>query len=520
VLFDRRQALEVALDARRELVALGLQQPELSLLARPGTRLAGPRACPADETWPLRGDEDDDRCREQGDEEPAHASILDSRPRTVASGLRYSRGLRVAVLSVLAVLAAALHPGGARAAEQTLVFRSAAITIPGYGVAQSYQLVPSPSFDGYVTSMSADVVDAKGTSVPITRVMLHHVVFAKLGTPDATCSTFRDYDNRVSSVPVERFYGAGEERATLELPPGYGYPNRGSDHWGLVYMLMNHKPATRTVYVQYTVRYVSGESLTPVRPYWLDVRNCRADPIFDVPGTGPMFSTFSRSVTFTMPESGRIVAAGGHLHGGGLRLDLTDDTCGSRLFTSEPTWGLPLVKPVVHEPGPKHMTEVSTAAGIPVSAGDRLRLTAVYDNSRPHTRVMGIMLVFVAPGPVAHCGPAPALPRDPLSHPSAPPRVTIPLFRQPVGPWERVLAAQVGDFAYSAPRVVLRRGSTFRWRFAGPSRHDVTLASGPVGFSSPSVASGSFSFRFTKPGVYRLYCSLHPTTMTQIVTVR
>jgi plastocyanin len=424
------------------------------------------------------------------------------------------------VLSVVAVLAAAFHSGGARAAEQTLVFRSAAITIPGYGVAQSYQLVPSPTLDGYVTSMSADVVDGNGASVPITNVMLHHVVFAKLGAPDTTCTTFRDYDNRVSAVSVERFYGAGEERAKLQLPSGYGYPNRGSDHWGLVYMLMNHKPETRTVYVQYTVRYTSGETLTPVRPYWLDVKNCRADPVFDVPGTGPLFSTASRSVAYTMPESGRIVAAGGHLHGGGLRLDLADETCGTRLFRSEPTWGLPLVKPVVHEPGPKHMSEVSTAAGIPVSAGDRLRLTAVYDNSRPHTRVMGIMLIFLAPGPVTKCAPVPALPRDPLSHPSAPPRVTIPLFRQPVGPWESVLASRVGDFAYSAQRVVLQRGATFRWQFAGPSRHDVTLATGPVGFSSPSVASGSFSFRFTRPGVYRLYCSLHPTTMTQVVTVR
>jgi plastocyanin len=428
--------------------------------------------------------------------------------------------VRFAVLAALAALAAGFHPGGARAAEQTLVFRSAAITIPGYAVAQSYQLVPSPAMDGYVTSMSADVVDANGMSVPITNVMLHHVVFAKLSTPDATCSRFYDYDGRASPVPVERFYGAGEERATLALPAGYGYPNRGSDHWGLVYMLMNHKPVTRTVYVQYTVRYATSETLTPVRPYWLDVKNCRADPIFDVPGTGPLFSTFSRSVTFTMPESGRIVAAGGHLHGGGVRLQLSDDTCRTRLFTSEPTWGLPLVKPVVHEPGPKHMTEVSSANGIPVSAGDRLRLRAVYENSRPHTRVMGIMLVYLAPGPVARCAPAPALPADPLSHPSAPPRVTIPLFKQPVGAWQRVLASWVGDFAYSAPRVVLHRGATFRWRFAGPSRHDVTLANGPVGFSSPSVASGSFSFRFTRPGVYRLYCSLHPTTMTQVVTVR
>jgi hypothetical protein len=423
-------------------------------------------------------------------------------------------------LAALAVLAAVFHPAGARAAEQTLVFRTAPITIPGYGVAQSYQLVPSPVFDGYVTSMNADVVDTSGASVPITNVMLHHVVFGKIGAPDATCSRFRDYDGRVVPLPVERFYGAGEERATLDLPAGYGYPNRGSDRWALVYMLMNHRPVTRTVYVEYTVRYAAGETLTPVRPYWLDIRNCRADPIFDVPGTGRMFSTVSRSATFTMPESGRIVAAGGHLHGGGLLLDLTDDSCGTRLFRSEPTWGLPLVKPVVHEPGPKHMTEVATANGIPVSAGDHLRLTAVYDNSRPHTRVMGIMLVFLAPGPVSRCAPVPALPADPLSHPSAPPRVTIPLFKQPVGPWQRVLSSWVGDFAYSEQRVVLHRGTTFRWRFAGPSRHDVTLANGPIGFSSPSVSTGSFTYRFTKPGVYRLFCSLHPTTMTQVVTVR
>jgi plastocyanin len=277
---------------------------------------------------------------------------------------------------------------------------------------------------------------------------------------------------------------------------------------------------TRTVYVQYTVHYASGETLTPVRPYWLDEHNCIADPIFDVPGSGKLFSTFSRTATFPLAEGGRIVAAFGHLHGGGVRLDLTDDTCGTRLFRSEPTWGLPLVKPVVHEPGPKHMSYFSTTNGIPVSAGDRLRLTAVYDNSRPHTRVMGIMLFFLAPGPVAKCAPVLPLPPDPLSHPSAPPRVTIPLFKQPAGPWERVLASWVGDFSYSAQRVVVRRGSTFRWRFAGPSLHDVTLANGPVGFSSPAVVNGSFSFRLTRPGVYRLFCSLHPTTMTQIVTVR
>ena len=423
-------------------------------------------------------------------------------------------------IALLGALAAALFPSNASASEQTLVFRSAPIVVPGYGVAQSVQLVPSPTADGHVTAMSADIVDETGASVPITTVMLHHVVFAKLGARDATCSQFTDYEGNALTYPVERFYGAGEERATLDLPSGYGYPNRGTDRWGLVYMLMNHKPVARTVFVQYTVRYSTGERLTPVRPYWFDVRNCRADPIFDVPGTGPLFSAVSRESTVTMPESGRIVAAAGHLHGGGLRLELTDDSCGSRLFTSEPTWGLPLVKPAVHEPGPKHMTTFSTANGIPVAAGDRLRLTAVYENSLPHTRVMGIMLVYLAPGPVAACEPVPALPADLLSSPSAPPRITLPLAREPVGPLRSVLSSWVADFRYSAQRVVLNSGSTFRWRFAGPSRHDVTLANGPVGFSSPSISSGSFSRRFTVPGTYRLFCSLHPTRMTQVVVVR
>jgi plastocyanin len=60
----------------------------------------------------------------------------------------------------------------------------------------------------------------------------------------------------------------------------------------------------------------------------------------------------------------------------------------------------------------------------------------------------------------------------------------------------------------------------FTWRFRGSVDHDVTLASGPVGFASPSMQRGSFSYRFTKPGTYRLFCSLHPARMTEIVTVR
>src|SRR5262249_7810172 len=254
---------------------------------------------------------------------------------------------------------------------------------------------------------------------------------------------------------------------------------------------------------------------------WLDVRNCESDPIFNVAGHGPLFSTYSKHVDYTMPESGVLVAGGAHLHGGGLKVSLTDRSCAGRtLFTSYPTWGLPVIKPVMHENGPKHMTTFSTPAGIPVAAGDRLRLTATYENSLPPTGVMGIMLVFLAPKPVAHCARLPDLPPDPESRPGTPPRVILPLLRQPTGAVKHVFGTWLENFSYGAQRVAIKRGTTFRWTFRGPDRHDVTLASGPVGFASPSRSHGSFRFRFTKPGVYKLFCSLHPTEMTEVVTVR
>jgi hypothetical protein len=429
---------------------------------------------------------------------------------------------RVARIAVVTAFLALLQPASALAETLTLTLRAPnPITIGPYGVVQGEALVPSPNVDGHVVGMSATLVDAAGVELPIQNVMLHHVVFAKVGARDYTCSNYAGYDGRTRPAFAERFYGLGEERTEITFPPGYGYANRASDLWGMVYMLMNHRNVRDTVYVQYTVRYVVGEPLVSVKPVWLDVRNCQADPIFSVPGTGPMFSTYAQQADFVMPESGRLVAGGAHLHGGGLRLELRNETCGQRLFTSEPTWGLPVIKPVMHENGPKHMSTFTSAAGIPVAKGDRLRLNAVYENSLPHTRVMGIMIVFLAPDSVPACGPAPALAADPLSSPSAPPRVVLPLLRQPRGPLFRdLLATWAGDFRYGHQRLSLPRGTTFRWRFLGRERHDVTLASGPVGFASQSRSAGSFSFRFARPGTYRLFCSLHPTQMTQVVTVR
>jgi plastocyanin len=220
-----------------------------------------------------------------------------------------------------------------------------------------------------------------------------------------------------------------------------------------------------------------------------------------------------------MPESGRLVSGGGHLHGGGVRVELRNATCGTKPFESLPTWGGPVPRPILHEPGPTKMSAFRSTAGIPVAKGDTLRLAAVYDNSAPHTRAMGIMLLFLAPDAVQGCGATPPLELD-LGRPGAPPAFSMPLPRAPQGPVSKAASTFVGDFRYGAERILLRRGTTFTWRFMGAFEHDVTVIGGPVGFSAPWTKTGVFKHRFTKPGTYRLFCSLHPTRMVQEITVR
>lgn len=67
------------------------------------------------------------------------------------------------------------------------------------------------------------------------------------------------------------------------------------------------------------------------------MRNCTSDSQFTVPRTGGPGSTWTEPWSFPMPESGVLVAAGAHLHGGGMKLALDDVTCATSLFTSRST---------------------------------------------------------------------------------------------------------------------------------------------------------------------------------------
>jgi Stress up-regulated Nod 19 len=452
-----------------------------------------------------------------------------------------------------------IAPAAAPAEVRTDTFDVGPLTVGGYEVQQSFAVAPHPNLGaaehGFITRMEVDVVDENGTPIPIQRLMLHHIVFANLSRPDETCQSITGFDGTLNpGLARERFFAAGEERARMTLPPGYGYRLDDSDFWGLLYMFMNHRAQTDTAYIRYTTTTVTGSDAAQIKrvdPYWLDVRNCHADPIYNVPGNKGPGSTHTRSYELAMPQSGRVIAGGGHVHGGARMLTLSQPDCGDReLARSEPTWGAPdhpfyNVKPILHEPGPINMTAFGTQSGFPVAAGQRLRLDSLYDNSLPHTRVMGIMVVYVDPDDPGDrtddvapgCAPLP----DDVGYVGGnelgrggPIPYRIPLtglnengdavtIKNPPGKIERMRSGStlfVGDRFFVNRNVKVKRGARLTWSFGTEQLHNVTLANGPIGIGSDNLdGDRTFEQELRKKGNYRFFCALHPVEMTQRVKV-
>jgi plastocyanin len=469
-----------------------------------------------------------------------------------------------ALAGALAVTAFAPSPAGATV--QTVSERFKLPTIGGFDVRQDIEFgVPRPDESlGRIVRMEADIVNENNDPIPITQLMLHHIVFINTGRVDQTCDDVTGFDSLVSPFPMrERFMAAGEERQKMVLPDGYGY-DPGPYGWAVLYMVMNHKPDANTdAYIRYTMTYDDDPSLESVTPWWLDVNNCNADPIYNVGGGGKDDSKNVRTRDFALTDppfddsGGRVVAAGGHVHGGAYRLKLSQPDCGNRtLFTSEPTWGeadhpFYTVRPILHEPGPIHMSAFKSETGFAVESGESLRLSSVYDDSQPHTRVMGILIAYVAPDPTVTDSCAEPLPTDVVESTEPPPgRATpvpfeIPLVAEdddaeggyveiehPPGKLKRVRSGtkiEVSDAAaFSKPNVEIEKGDRLRWEFTNSrsNLHNVTLANGPRAIGSPNLSvdesdsSRTFERRFRTPGTYRLFCALHPTLMHERVVVK
>jgi hypothetical protein len=435
---------------------------------------------------------------------------------------------------LLPIFALLLLAAPAQAAERKMTLYSKAIDVPSYTGEQDY--VPlatddreAPADPGWITSLRVDVVKKRSASakaLSIQDVMIHHMVLSAQGAvwgrqPGVGC--------------FDQFFARGEENQEIPKIGNYGLRNATADGraptWVLTHMLMNHRAYDLKVYVRTRLTY-SDTPKTELTPLWFDTENCNPDPVFTVPGGGKKGSTYRDRETesVTVPSDGRIIGAQGHLHGGGKYQSLRDDTCGRELVRSRAYYGFPSnifyrVRPILHEPSPIAMGRTISRRGIPVNEGDKLTLTAAYDNQLPHTRVMSIMMVYFLPGEVDGCEPMP----DDVVTQDVPRR-----FRKPYPPFRlrlafpprgefRPLTAPIGvgpDYSFSQRRVVVKRGTQVTWRFDGSTAHDVATVNGPRGFSSDWLSDGrTYEYTPRKTGTYSLYCSLHPGLMSQQLKV-
>jgi plastocyanin len=84
---------------------------------------------------------------------------------------------------------------------------------------------------------------------------------------------------------------------------------------------------------------------------------------------------------------------------------------------------------------------------------------------------------------------------------------------------------QVGDDYYGPTKVTVKAGTTIKWSWLdeNTNSHDVKLSKGPSGvkkFHSASAATDySYSKKLTKPGTYKIVCTLHQA-MTMTIKVK
>jgi hypothetical protein len=261
------------------------------------------------------------------------------------------------------------------------------------GENQFQGLAPAPPVPGYVTSAVATLVAGDGAPVPHHFVHLHHGAWINPTETDMTCPQYPD-----------RFFATGKERTPISLPSGFGYrwnnepppqvPGLAPTWFVIAELDGMHPRETIETYLQLDVGFLEAPegALTGVRPVWLDVRNCRQDPVFDVPRR-PRRHRFRERWTTTMPIGGQFVALGGHLHDGGRKIVLSRAATGQEVFTSRARYEL--------RRRPWYLTGMTAFAGVPgkpVAAGETLQLTAVYSSSRRWDDVMGIMVGMLSPG--------------------------------------------------------------------------------------------------------------------------
>jgi plastocyanin len=289
-----------------------------------------------------------------------------------------------------------------------------------------------PQVPGYITRFDPEFVYADGTVPPVDVLHLHHAVWAVNGDPQ---------------------FAVGEEKTIQQLPQGFGWRSVPGDSWYLNDMLHDLVAKPADVYVVWRIDFVPDSApgavgMKTVRTKWLDVAgNPSIYPVFDslrsdgqngtytFPDQAPAADLQTCSFNGRAPDShgclGKaqswtpsndptfssndvtLIATAGHLHPGGLNMQLRDTRGSSTntLFTSDAHY---------YEPAGEVSWDVAMGGTpsnwmVSVPAGDKVSVHATYDTRRADWyEVMGIMPVAVYDGTVAgatdaqadDCGPS------------------------------------------------------------------------------------------------------------------
>jgi plastocyanin len=85
---------------------------------------------------------------------------------------------------------------------------------------------------------------------------------------------------------------------------------------------------------------------------------------------------------------------------------------------------------------------------------------------------------------------------------------------------------KVGDYFLAPGKTTVRPGTkvTWKWLSSNGDTHDVKLKKGPKGVkkfhSQYATSDYSYSKTLKKKGKYTVICTLHPTQMHQVITVK
>ena len=243
--------------------------------------------------------------------------------------------------------------------------------------------LPKPCSNCFLLEFQPELVYADGTPANLdTGMMLHHAVLFSAGRQDNTCGPEEPFPGKLG----QRFFASGNERTPGLFPPGFGY-YVDAGNWSGIFHVMNHSAGPKSVFFQLKVRWspAAAGGVRPLTPIWLDMNNCRTSE-YAVPA-GPSSSHW----TWTSNLTGRILATGGHVHDGGVRTTLTNQTTRQHLCTSWASWG----KNSAFQGSIESMSGCTWDRVGTVQKGEVLDLETAYNSSKSVPDAMGIMMAFV-----------------------------------------------------------------------------------------------------------------------------